>query len=186
MARIASCVMRSDSSALPPTKVNCPILVAGVVAWAVWLLMARGLSHRSNCPISGGNGTVPIAAALSVRQSHPQFPSVPKSGSGSNVSCFVGHEHAEYCSYPFGSGMGCHRIGRESRSPVHVTCQQRSSSQIATTGSRWPVMRTRTGVFTGAVQIGLHPCSPELGPCELVCGKATPSCSGRPAAWMIG
>ena len=124
--------------------------------------------------------------ALSARQAHSRSPSVPKSGSGSNVSCFVGHEHAEHCSYPFGSGMGCHRMGRESRSPVHVTCQQRSSSQIATTGSLWPAMRTRTGVFTGAVQIGLHRCSPELGRCELVCGKATPSCSGRPAAWMIG
>src|SRR4051812_40716715 len=95
-----------------------------------------------------------------------------KSGSGSNVSCFAGHEHAEHCSYPFGPGMGCHRMGRESRSPVHVTCQQRSSSQIATTGSLWPAMRTRTGVFTGAIQIGLHPGSPEAGPCKLVRGKA--------------
>src|SRR5829696_2970595 len=81
--------------------------------------------------------------------------------------------------------MGCHRMGRESRSPVHVTCQQRSSSQIATTGSLWPAMRTRTGVFIGAVQIGLHPGSPEAGPCELVRGKAnTPALVH--AAWMIG
>ena len=137
-------------------------------------------------PFWGQNGTVLIAAALSARQPHSRCLSTPKSGSGSDVSCFAGYEHAEHCSFPFGSRMGCHRMGRESRSLVHVTCQQRSSSQIATTGSRWPVMRTRTGVFTGAVQIGLHPCSPELGPCELVCGKATPSCSGRPAAWMIG
>ena len=67
--------------------------------------------------------------------------------------------------------MGCHRIGRGSRSPVQATCQQRSSSRIATTGSLWPATRTKTGVFTGAVQIGLHPCSPELGSCELACSK---------------
>ena len=88
-----------------------------------------------------------------------------------DFSYLAAHDRAEHCSYTVDPGMGCHRIGRGSRSPVQATCQQRSSSRIATTGSLWPATRTKTGVFTGAVQIGLHPCSPELGSCELACSK---------------
>ena len=88
-----------------------------------------------------------------------------------DFSYLAAHDRAEHCSYTVDPGMGCHRIGRGSRSPVQATCQQRSSSRIATTGSLWPATRTRTGVLTGAVQIGLHPCSPELGSCELACSK---------------
>src|SRR3954471_20938607 len=32
--------------------------------------------------------------------------------------------------------------------------------------------RTRTSVLTGAVQIGLHPCSSERRPCALICVMA--------------
>src|SRR5215217_6727378 len=63
---------------------------------------------------------------------------------------------SQNCSYSFRPGMGCHRMGRWSRSPVHATCQQRSLSQMATTGSLSPTTRTSTALFTGAVQIGLH------------------------------
>ena len=64
-----------------------------------------------------------------------------------------------YC--PFGPGIDCHRIGRGSRSPVHSTCQQRSSSQTATTGSSGE-LRARERVCPQGQSKLLDPCSPEL------------------------